>query len=127
VSHDQLAIPHQTSDPDVENFLILAQSGRDRAASMLNELQEGISNGGLYSTIENLGVEFLVECLEVLREIGAKDTVRILEEAVEVWRDHQSVLSEYTALPNKLGKLDVSFCSLKESIASLYVRTNKNT
>ncbi|MEQ1515956.1 MAG: DUF4375 domain-containing protein [Usitatibacteraceae bacterium] len=114
------------SDPDVEKFISRARSGRDRTATLLNQLEGGVANGGLYQTIENQGIEFLEECADSLRAIGAKATVRIVSQAAEVWRKHQATLDDYAELRKKLGKLDKRFWALKESIPVLYERTNSN-
>ncbi len=126
VSYTLAAIQHRPSEPGLEKFIVRAQSGRDRTATILNQLEGGISNGGLFQTIENQGIGFLEECAEALRAIGAKATVRIIDQAAGMWREHQTALDDYTALRKKLGKLDRRFWALKESIPALYERTHSN-
>ena len=126
VTYIQKVAPSNTSGSEIERFTVLAQSGRDRTATILNQLEGGVSNGGLYQTIENQGVEFLDECAEALRVIGAKATVRIVENAAKLWRDHQAALENYAALRKSLGKLDRRFWALNESIPDLYERRHSN-
>jgi Domain of unknown function (DUF4375) len=113
VSYTQDITLSAASSSDVERFIVRAQSGCDRTATILNQLEGGVSNGGLYQTIENHGIEFLEKCVEPLRIIGAKATVRIVQQAAEMWREHQATLEDYTALRKKLGKLDRRFWGLK--------------
>lgn len=126
VSYGQPAVVTGPSSPEDERFLSRVQSGRDRTATLLNQLEGGISNGGLYQTIENQGVEFLDECAELLRAIGARASVRIVETAAGAWREHQAALEGYAALRKQLARLDRRFWALKESIPALYERTHSS-
>ncbi|MEQ1882932.1 MAG: DUF4375 domain-containing protein, partial [Burkholderiales bacterium] len=126
VSYSHAAIRKDVSSPDIERFIARAQSGHDRTATLLNQLEGGVSNGGLYQTIENQGIEFLDECTEALRAIGAKSTARIVEKAAAAWREHEAAIENYTALRKQLGRLDRRFWALKESIPALYERTHSN-
>lgn len=126
VSYHQAANPIGLTSPDVERFIARAQSGSDRTATLLNQLEGGISNGGLFQTIENHGIEFLDECAAALRAIGAKATVRIVEKAAGAWREHQAAIEDYTMLRMELSRLDRRFWALKESIPALYEGTHSN-
>lgn len=117
--------PPQT-EANVEHFLARAQSGTDRTAAMLNQLEGSISNGGLYQTIENHGIEFLEECVVALRSIRANASSRIIDEASRLWREYEITLQHYAELRTRLGKLDRRFWKLKESIPTLYERTHSN-
>lgn len=116
----------RAADPVVEAFLARAQSGKDRTATLLNQLEGGVSNGGFYQTIENQGVAFVQECAVALRSIGAKTTLRIVDQAVEVWCEHQVALKGYAELRKQLSRLDQRFWKLKESIAVLYQRNQSS-
>lgn len=126
VSYSQAAVRVSSVEPEVDRFIARARSGHDQIALLLNQLEGGVSNGGLYQTIENHGIDFLGDCAQALKAIGANETARIVGQAAKVWRKHQAALEDYAALRKHLGKLDRRFWALKESIPALYERTHAN-
>ena len=124
VSYSDVESPRRAGDPDVERFVAQAQPGTDRAAAILSQLEGGVANGGLFQTIENNGIALLDECVGALKAIGSRTTVRIVEQACAVWREHEETLQDYEQLRRRLNRLDRRFWKLKESIAALYARTH---
>jgi len=56
----------------------------------------------------------------LLRKIGSKTTLRILNEAIAVFESNEQMLADYGRLRKTLLRLDKKFYSLKESIAVLF-------
>ncbi len=110
------------ADPRVESFISKAESGADQEATLLNLLEGDISNGGFLQLYENKGDRFIQKGIALLRKIGSRSTLRLVEQALEVIRDERATLKSYELLRKKLDRLDSRFCSLKENIPALFER-----
>jgi hypothetical protein len=108
------------SDPVADSFIARAESGKDKEATLLNLLEGDINNGGFFQLFDNKGIEFMKDGALLLRKIGSKTTLRILNEAIAVFESNEQMLADYGRLRKTLLRLDKKFYSLKESIAVLF-------
>ena len=58
-------------DPEVEEYLAIAESGSDPVAIILNELEGDVANGGFMQLRDNKRLDFFREALRHLEAIGA--------------------------------------------------------
>ncbi|MCC6243902.1 MAG: DUF4375 domain-containing protein [Gemmatimonadaceae bacterium] len=103
----------------------LVQSG-DAEAVLLSRLEGGVANGGLYQTLVNNDEALLVDCAVVLRRIGAKSTLRMIEHALELWREHTQTRQQMDQLRADLHRLDQRWWKRQEDGAVLYDRAQRD-
>lgn len=108
-------------DPEVDRYLEIAMSGEEEMATALAELEGDIANGGFLQLYDNKGPTFLSTAIGYLRSIQAMEAAGLVQEALEIINDHQSVMNDYDDFLEKLGEFDTSFCELRESIPHLYL------
>jgi hypothetical protein len=120
VSQRPDAVP--THDPQVEKYLAIAESGDDRMATVLNNLEGDVANGGFLQLLENKGLAFFREAIDYLELIGAAETAAIVKGALELINANSSVFAAYESLTSEIYRLDARFYDLSESIAALYLQ-----
>ena len=113
------------ADPTYRAFEARALSGTDAAAALLSRLESDVANGGFYQTLEYHGETFLDECAVELRAIRATATLRMVEQALRVWRDAARTRSEYQVLREQLLKIDRRFGKRTERLAALFAQAHK--
>jgi len=109
-------------DPVIDRYIHVAQSEGDKIASVLNQLEGDIANGGFLQLYDNKGLAFIHEALQYLIRIGAKEAASIVEDAMELFSTNKSILAEYEDLLSQLDSCDSRFNELKESIPHLYFK-----
>lgn len=109
-------------DPAVQRYIARAESGDDVEAAALNMLEGDIANGGFMQLYENKGERFLEESIVILRKIGSKSALRLVEQALRLFREERSRLKQHKVFLRKIGRLDSRFWNLKESIPVLFER-----
>ncbi len=109
-------------DPVVDSFIARAESGADRDATLLNMLEGDIANGGFLQLFENKRESFIRDGITLLRKIGARSSLRLIEQAMALIQEHRTTLEDCNALRKKLNRLDSRFWNLKENIPALYER-----
>lgn len=109
------------SDTDLDLFFAAAESGEDRMATVLCDLEGDIANGGFLQLFENKGPEFMREALSYLDTIGAARAATLLGLALELLDSRASVLLAYDDLLIRLVELDSRFDAQEDAIAHLYL------
>jgi len=112
----------QPVDPVVQSFILRAESGEDKDATLLNLLEGDIANGGFLQLYKNKGERFIQAGIALLRRIGSRSALRIVEQALMLIQKERATLENYERLLKKLDRLDSRFWRLKESIPVLYER-----
>lgn len=119
ISAKHPAIP----DSDIiQTFISLAESGDDVAATILNQLEGDIANGGFMQLYENKGEMFIKESISLLQKIGSKSALRIIEQALLLFQEERVTLNKYEIIQKKVDRLNKRFWNLKESIPALFIR-----
>jgi len=109
-------------DHIVESFISLAESGDDMEATILNQLEGDIANGGFMQLFDNKGEKFIKDCIVLLQKIKSKSALRIVEQAQLLFLEERDALRRYETFQKKVGNLDNRFWKLKESIPALFMR-----
>ncbi|MBF0103649.1 MAG: DUF4375 domain-containing protein [Desulfobacterales bacterium] len=107
-------------DPIVQSYIMLAESGVDKDATLLNLLEGDIANGGFMQLYENKGEQFIQDAITMLRKIGSRTALHIVEQAFDLIQQEKITFKNYETLRKKLHRLDSRFWRLKESIPVLY-------
>ncbi len=116
------AAEEKAQDPEVEAFIALAESGTSREASVLNQLEGDIANGGFAQLFDNKDTEFVREGLEYLQDIGAQASAKLVKQALTLVENNSRLLQEYERLQAALRRLDIRFNERAENLAELYWR-----
>jgi len=114
--------PPSPADPVAGAFLARAQSGRDKAAALLMDLEADLNNGGYSQLHVNKGLPFMRKAALELERIGAQRNLALLREALALAEAHAEAVAGFEALHKGLRKLDAKFNRLKESIPALYAK-----
>ena len=114
--------PSAPSDPEVEAYLAIAEAGTDPLATVLNELEGDVANGGFLQLLENKGPAFFSDAIERLREIGATETAAVVGDALRLIESSAPALAAYSDFVSRVDDLDARFVELTESVARLYLR-----
>ena len=114
---------HQAKPKDhlVQSFISLAESGNDVEATLLNQLEGDIANGGFMQLYDNKGEKFIKESIALLQKIASKSALRIVKQALSLFQEEQDILDKYEIIQKKVGLLNNRFWNLKESIPALFI------
>jgi len=112
-------------DPITEAFIARAESGSDKDAQILNLLDMDINNGGLSQLYDNKGIKFIKFSASILEQIGSKQTLKLVNDAISLIENNNQTIINYEKLQKDLNKLDSKYYKLKESIPVLYENYKK--
>lgn len=112
-------------DPTVESFTALAESGSNREATVLNQLEGDIANGGFSQLFANKDLEFVREGLGYLQSIGAQASTKLVNQALALAEKNLAVVQEYGQLQAAFRRLDLRFNELRENLPELYWRKHQ--
>jgi len=109
--------PGPMQDPDVERFLALVDSG-DPQATLLNQLEGDIANGGMFQLYENKGPAFFTRAAAALLLIGCRTKANLLRKALVTIEQGAPALTGFAALRRQLARIDATYDRSTESVAS---------
>jgi len=81
-------------DTIVQSFISIAESGDDVEASILNQLEGDIANGGFMQLYDNKGEKFIKESITLLQKIGSKSALRIMKQALLLFQEERDTLKD---------------------------------
>ena len=110
------------ADPVSDAFYAAADSG-EPLAERLVAMEADVGNGGFDQLHLNKGLEFIDACVEDLRAIGAKSTLKYIEQARQLFAENADLFQREATLRKALNRLDSKFNTRKESLAVLYERS----
>lgn len=113
-------------DPILNAFVARADSGLDPEATLLNQLETEINNGGFFQLYNNKGLEFMKYACAILAKIGSRSRRRLLDQAIALLDSNDDIIHQHARFQQELHRLDRRYYSLKESIPALFEKS-RNT